>query len=281
MTLFLKIPYRFKVLKQWLLGNRKNVPFLELLAFLINFTPNIKAKIKIKKIEIKDNYKVIFFKNLDTPLYYPKDFSSKGLFQIISEQFYPSDWHYYEIENTRINKNDIVVDCGAAEGLFSLLISQRCKKVYAIEPLPNFIDSMKLSFSNISNIEIMPFAAIDEKKEVYFSFDGMYSSISTNDKKGILVNGITLDNLFFKKGIKITFIKADLEGSELLMLDGAKKIISEYKPKIVITTYHNKNHYLIISKFLKKIHPNYIIRLRGLEGYHGVPVILHAWVEEN
>lgn len=128
MTSFFKIPYRFRVLKQWLLGNRKNVPFLELLAFLINFTPNIKSKLKINKIEIKDNYKVIFFKNLDIPLYYPKDFSSKDLFQIISEQFYPNDWHYYEIENTRINKNDIVVDCGAAEGLFSLLISQGVKK---------------------------------------------------------------------------------------------------------------------------------------------------------
>ena len=34
-------------------------------------------------------------------------------------------------------------------------------------------------------------------------------------------------------------------------------------------------------QFLKKINPNYIIQLRGLEGYYGVPVILHAWVEEN
>lgn len=109
----------------------------------------------------------------------------------------------------------------------------------------------------------------------------MYSSISPNNKKGLLINGTTLDNLFFEKRIKITFIKADLEGSELLMLKGAKRLITEYKPKIAITTYHNKNHYFMISKFLKSINPNYIIQLRGLEGYYGVPVILHAWVEKN
>jgi FkbM family methyltransferase len=279
MNLFLRKPYRFSVLKQWLFRNKKNVSFLELLNYLFNFTPNIKARLKIKKIKIKDGYLVIYFKKLDTPLYYPKDFSSRGLFQIICEQFYPNDWHYYEIENTKINKNDIVVDCGAAEGLFSLIISQRCKKVYAVEPLPNFIASMKLSFSKIDNIEIIPFAVLDKPKNIFLLADGIYSSISPDNKRGILINGTTLDNLFFEKGIKITFLKADLEGSELLMLNGAKNLIRECKPKIAITTYHNKDHYILISNFLKNINPNYRIKLRGIEGNYGSPVILHAWID--
>jgi methyltransferase, FkbM family len=279
MNLFLKKSYRLSVLKQWLIGNKKNVSFLELLFYLFNFTPDVKAKLKIKKIKIKDGYLVIYFKKLNTPLYYPKDFSKKGLFQIISEQFYSNDWHYYETENTKIDKNDIVVDCGAAEGLFSLIISQRCKKVYAVEPLPNFIASMKLSFSKINNIEIIPFAVADKTKKIFLLADGIYSSISSTNKKGILINGTTLDHLFFEKGIKITFIKADLEGGELLMLNGAKNLIRECKPKIAITTYHNKDHYILISDFLKNINPNYKIKLRGIEGNYGSPVILHAWID--
>ena len=279
MNLFLRKSYRFSVLKQWLFRNKKKVSFLELLVYLFNFTPNIKAKLKIKKIKIKDGYLVIYFKKLDAPLYYPKDFSSRDLFQIISEQFYPNDWHYYETENTKINKNDIVVDCGAAEGLFSLIISQRCKKVYAVEPLPNFIASMKLSFSKINNIEIIPFAAIDKTKKIFLLANGINSSISSTNKKGIVINGTTLDHLFYKRGIKITFIKADLEGSELLMLNGAKNLIREYKPKMAITTYHNKDHYILISDFLKNINPNYRIKLRGIEGNFGSPVILHAWID--
>ena len=63
------------------------------------------------------------------------------------------------------------------------------------------------------------------------------------------------------------------------MLNGAKNLIREYKPKIAITTYHNKDHYILISDFLKNINPNYRIKLRGIEGNYGSPVILHAWID--
>jgi len=58
--------------------------------------------------------------------------------------------------NNPINIGDVVLDCGAAEGAFALLIAQKCQKVYAIEPHPLFIPAMKKTFHGINNIEILP-----------------------------------------------------------------------------------------------------------------------------
>jgi hypothetical protein len=54
----------------------------------------------------------------------------KSLDQVIVKSFYKTNWHYYEIKETKVKGDDTVVDCGVAEGLFTFLISNRCKQVY-------------------------------------------------------------------------------------------------------------------------------------------------------
>ncbi|OGE45041.1 hypothetical protein A3B39_05450 [Candidatus Daviesbacteria bacterium RIFCSPLOWO2_01_FULL_37_10] len=87
----------------------------------------------------------------------------------------------------------------------------------------------------------------------------------------------TIDQLFFEKNIKITYLKADLEGYEMQMLKGASKTIKKFKPKIAITTYHKKNDHIYICNFLKKLNPSYHFYLRGVDRRHGNPIMLHAW----
>jgi hypothetical protein len=89
----------------------------------------------------------------------------------------------------------------------------------------------------------------------------------------------TIDKLFYEKQIPITYIKADLEGYELKMLEGARNTITTYHPKIAITTYHEVGHAKWITDYLREINPNYRIKIKGLEQTWGAPIMLHAGVD--
>jgi FkbM family methyltransferase len=244
------------------------INLIELIQNLLAPPLHVRALARIKKITETNKYYVIYFKNLRAPLYFPRHINISNLYQVIGELYNPFNAHYYESENTRVVKNDIVLDCGAAEGLFSLLKANKCKKIYAIEPLPDFIKSLKKTFKGFRNVKIIPFALSDKERRGFLSESGISSFLTK--KKGIPVKVTSIDNLFYKN-IPVSYIKADLEGSELEMLKGAVKTIKKNRPKIAIAIYHKKEHGRQIEKLLKKMNKQYRIEIRGL--------ILHAWVE--
>ncbi len=268
---------RLQILKHWLLGKRNGVSLPEIARFFFGKTCELKAKPLIKSIEATGDHIVIYFNDSDYPLYYPKEFDITSLYQVVTESFYPENWHYYEFEGTKVEPRDTVVDCGAAEGLFSLLIAKRCKKVYAIEPLPKFVESMKATFANFSNVDILAVALSDKEGEATIAGADISSGLG-NSNSGIPVKVTTLDDLLFEKAIPITYIKADLEGYDYKMIKGASNIIARDNPKIAITTYHRGDHAELISRHLRDINPRYKIRVKGLEERVGAPVMLHAWV---
>jgi FkbM family methyltransferase len=263
---------------QWLSGKRNGVSLLELIKVMFAPTSTPKAKRYITSIEEDQDFIKIYLKNVDMPLYYPKEASLQQLHQVISELFCPSEWHYYETDETRVQPDDVVVDCGAAEGLFSLLVANRCKKVYAVEPHPRFVEAMQHTFNGGSNIRIVPVALSDQESQLFLCDSGISSTVSSTEG-GTPVKATTLDNLM--ADTQVTYIKADLEGYEMEMLKGARKTIQKYSPKIAITTYHNRNSASEITDYLKSLNPYYKIRLKGIEDVAGKPVMLHAWIDER
>lgn len=79
-----------------------------------------KSEIKNCKVDNDGEYLKVFLDKIDIPLYFPIDIDIFWLYQTIAESFYPDNWHYYLTNETSIEKDDIVVDCGAAEGVFTL-----------------------------------------------------------------------------------------------------------------------------------------------------------------
>ncbi len=65
-----------------------------------------------------------------------------------------------------------------------------------------------------------------------------------------------------QKGRKISYIKMDIEGSEIDALEGAKKIIIENKPICAICAYHTIEHLWKIPFLLKQLVPEYKIYFR-------------------
>lgn len=272
------IKYRLRILLFWLGGKRNNVSLVDLIRYLTRPSYSSLARKRIIAIEQDDNFKIISLRGIPGPLYYPRSFGMQSLFQVIGETLYTSNWHNYEIPGTQVSRDDVVVDCGAAEGLFSLNIVGRCRRVVIIEPMPAYHQSLHETFKPYQNVSIIRCALSDEQGSGYITDDEIRSEL-TLQKPGVETPITTLDDLFHKKRSPLSYIKADLEGYEMKMMGGAVETIREWKPKIAITTYHNKGDADRIRCFISKIVPGYRYKVKGIEGRAGDPVMLHAWYQ--
>ena len=70
----------------------------------------------------------------------------------------------------------------------------------------------------------------------------------------------------------VTFIKMDIEGSELDAIEGAVEHIRKDKPKLAICTYHNNHHIWEIPRRLKEINPDYKLYMRYNGGWDSFSV---------
>src|SRR5690606_4707827 len=110
---------------------------------------------------------------------------------------------------------------GACEGLFTLKASAKAKKVFAIEPNVYYAKALQKSFANTDNVEILNCAVGDKRNVVKFSNSGISSKVMAEDQEGdFTIEQIPLDELF--KEQRISYIKADIEGYEPVMLQGAR-----------------------------------------------------------
>jgi FkbM family methyltransferase len=250
---------------------------IELLRYFFSSSYFKKASHFIKEIKKEGDYILVFLKSCKDPLYIPADINEQSLKQVIVECFYTDNWHFYEIPQTKVLKNDTVVDCGAAEGLFAMLIKDRCNMVYLIEPLTKFVNALEKTFQNVDNTAILPCAISNREFHSKMLSSDISSSLSDNGE-GEAVQVTTLDKLFFEKGIAVNYLKLDLEGHDFEALLGAEQLIRKNKPKIAVTTYHKKEHAAQIEAFLTQLNLGYKILKKGIYQETGSPVMLHAWV---
>jgi FkbM family methyltransferase len=210
------------------------------------------------------------------PLYWPSALGLHNLYIVAQEQGYPWHWHYYEIPQTRVSAADVVLDCGAAEGLFSLRVLDRCRSSFLIEPLPLFVEGLKRTFAGARKAHVVQAALSDRKGTARLKEDGIASKI-VDGPDGRATRVLTVDGLCRQMRIRPSYIKADLEGSEPAMIRGAKELIRRHKPRIAITTYDDPAFARELKSLLKSYHSDYEFRTKGLMPSNGAPFMLHAW----
>lgn len=164
------------------------------------------------------NY-VIFNNN---KLYYRRDWNvskiKKYHANLLAEQDTDSP-HKYLNEDFYFEDNSVALDIGAAEGIFSLMVIEKARKLYIIEPDSFWVEALEATFKEwkYKTTIINKFAS------------------SKNDD-----NNITLDEFFFDE--ELNFIKMDSEGAEIEILLGAARILKQQNQiKIVVAAYHWQN----------------------------------------
>jgi len=269
---------RIKILFFWLFVNKNNVSFKELLAFLIKPRIHNIAKKHIQDIVEKDDFEVRFY-SFAEKLYWPKNFSIDRLDQVVAETFDTADWHFYQKKHTEIEKNEIILDIGTAEGLLPISVINKCSHIYMIEPSKTFYASLQKTFSDFtSKTTIFNTAVGNEDTMISFdenSLDGMISHQKTATTSNITLRKI---DTLFQNNEKITYLKADIEGFEMEMLKGAEQTIKRNKPKIAITTYHTQNNPDEIISIIKSYVPEYNYYVKGIYEKTPKPVLIHFWI---
>jgi len=145
-----------------------------------------------------------------------------------------------------IKKNSVIFDIGANIGNHSIYwaIKSNTKKVYSFEPVKDTFNILKknIEINNITEkVKIYNIGLSNEKIKGSISFYNPGNIGGTRIKQDL--NGdLSLEKLDNIKIVEdtIDFIKIDVEGHELEVLQGGKVTIKTYKPIIFVESFSKK-----------------------------------------
>ncbi len=185
-------------------------------------------------------------------------------------------WEPIKIIN--MSKEEIFVDVGANTGYYTLNIASKLKegKIISIEADPNTFKILEKNcdINKITNSEIHNVACSNHEGNIDFFKTDKHSGINSildqpenNNFNKIKIKSNTLDNILNSRFKKIDWIKIDVEGAELFVLEGAQETLNYTKHIIIeihehILEKNNQTSQQIINileknKFKIKLFPEY------------------------
>ena len=154
-----------------------------------------------------------------------------------------------------LKPGDIFFDVGAHHGWMSMVAARRTGRsgrVVAFEASPSSVDFLRYHkrMNRLTQMEIVPKAVtkIDAAATPFIvvgSGDAVMNSLVEldevkSDPRGnsvIQVEAITLDSYSQQTGLTPAMIKIDTEGAELWVCEGARRLLAESHPILIIATH--------------------------------------------
>jgi len=186
---------------------------------------------------------------------------------VTHEIYFPDDLTYFL-------HNEVFVDCGSYDGdtIRSLLktIENYSGNIFAFEPDPaNFRNLEQFAYTLPANMQerlkVYPFAIGEHQSKVKFEASG--TEASAVGSGNMEVDCVALDEILSDQ--KPTYIKMDIEGSELAALAGAKNVIKQNLPVLAVCSYHSQDHLWKIPSLIHSYSDEYRFFLR--------PHLLEVW----
>ena len=223
--------------------------------------------------------------------------ANKEILNILRESGYPEElvfvWggstavdheQYFGPEFIEYEPEEVFVDDGCCNLRSCLALREHCthiKKVYAFEPDP---ENYQVCLRNMerygfSEVVLLPFGTWSEQATLHFSMGlGGVSHVNEEGETSIPVKPI--DNVVDPKE-RVTFLKMDIEGSELESLKGARQMIQRDKPKLAICIYHKPEDMTEIPLYIKSLVPEYKFYIRHHSNRYGETVLYAVLPKHN
>jgi len=138
------------------------------------------------------------------------------------------------------------IDIGANVGITTVTVARkigRRGKLYSFEPTPEYFNILKenISSNGLENVKVYELAVTDQVGRAPFSQKELSSGIVFEEgAKKFEVSTTSIDRFLSEEKIeRIDLINMDCEGSELLVLKGAKETLQKNKVKIFCEIHHD------------------------------------------
>jgi FkbM family methyltransferase len=223
----------------------------------------------IRKIEIEDGRVIMTSRDRGIRiLCAPGDFRIAPVEMLNFMDYEKED---YSMVERLVGETDNFFDIGANIGWYSINIAaaRRKARMYCFEPIPTTFAQLQanLQLNALAHVKSHNFGFSNQAGEFPFYYypEGSGNASSANltgrtDVQTVQCQVRTLDDYTAQTGIRVDFIKCDVEGAELLVFQGGAQTLARDKP-------------VVFSEILRKwsakfnYHPNDIFGLFAHLGY--------------
>jgi FkbM family methyltransferase len=170
-----------------------------------------------------------------------------------------------------LRPGEVFIDCGAyhRDTLRGVLHRSGCSfsRIVALEPDPKSFEVLQRYVASLppatrSRITVYPYAVSSMRRRLPFDASGEVTARISASGDAV-VDAVPLDELVLD--LAPTFVKMDIEGAEVEALEGARQLISKYRPILPICLYHRQNDLWRIPLLIHSIYPGYRHYLRAHE----------------
>jgi FkbM family methyltransferase len=141
--------------------------------------------------------------------------------------------HIAEAFFERLKPNGVTYDIGANYGFWAIRAAVRGQNVIAFEPSPENLVWLRKNIQNLP-IEIVPAAVSESNGSIEINECGSMTSMGSGSTR---VECVTLDSLSLRSP---NMILIDVEGFAGPVLKGARKLIGESKPCLLVELHHDE-----------------------------------------
>jgi FkbM family methyltransferase len=179
---------------------------------------------------------------------------------------------YFPTDLLQLSDNEVFVDCGAYDGDtiadFRRASNDRFERIIAFEPDPANFDSLQSTVNGDQRISLQPYATGARHETLRLSMAGTGSRISETGT--CVIEAIALDEAL--TDMAPTYIKFDIEGSEPAALEGGRKTIARFRPKLAVCVYHAPDHLWSILLRVSELLPDsrFSLRTYAADGFECV-----------
>lgn len=172
------------------------------------------------------------------------------------------DEQYFEDFLQLQSQGETFVDVGGYNGFNSLEFIKQCPEyeaVHIFEPEPDNYQSCRSRLKPYPRIYPHELGLSDRKQILKIDPQGSGSKISDRGSTVIAVD--RLDDILLEQ-YRPTFIKMDIEGTEIPAIEGASHTIKKYHPRLALCVYHKAGDFWRIPKKVLALRDDYNIFLR-------------------
>ena len=185
----------------------------------------------------------------------------------VEDMYFPDFFNY--------SQDEIFVDAGAFDAKDTLRFLRkrqyRFKACHLFEIAPANVATIERALDELGGLElrqrihVVPQGLWDQKGCLQFCSEGLYAFVaaiqapaaSTASASGVC-DVIDLDSAIDSA----TLIKFEIEGAEMRALHGARRILTQRRPKLAISAYHLSNDIFDIIEYLRGLDLGYKFRVR-------------------